>query len=494
MFSSRVVIFGVVFVLLGSGDISFATQNVVDPLTTDPSTPLLEVDEDAARSLIDREADSPEFDSSLVVGRLKEAALTHPRDRGIWADYGDVLAEQSLDRLRTGDVEGAWRSIEQGKRAQFLRWSGVDLDPVSLEDLQIWLGGAEASLLVYSDSERLPVVAFFIDSDEIVAYELVGQGRPETKDRAGATSVEIQARALASSLFNAELAKRVVSATRLFVVPPYGESSIPFSAVVDLLATEGPGSPELAVGKGPPLSLLPAASFLSGRISPRMRSGSGLTVFSPHLENAQQFALRKDRVWLGDEARWGRFGDKDTRDSDVLHFEVPLLARDAWEPVGLGTPFEFASPDTIVPQLAFDWSSAFQIQARDPVARRSFVLRFLSRRSRSFGINAQSISPEVAEEAGVLLFENLRSGLARDEAMRATRRELRTRGRSLEDVYALQIWGAGNLPVYALVPPRGIGGLLIAWAFFLISGFWIVSFLGRRLSPSRPSLEDDSPS
>ncbi len=338
--------------------------------------------------------------------------------------------------LRDKEPEDAWRFIERGILAE----RAPDETLLPLEKTQILLSGAKAALVVYSAFDQLDPICMVVHADGEYAVAL-------PMDSTGSRS----------SWLGDVWPRIPKDIDRLFVVPPFvdGQPVLGFEAEVANLHPDHPLGPQIEV------SYLQWSSLLGWSAAPRTRSGDGLVLIG-----GEDAALEAETMLGGrprnDPLAAEQVLSDEAANADVLHLMRPIVATSQGLRTGSDTvPWQDVANHPMIADLI--------ILSSDSDAEAAAARAFHQAGARSLLLLPSTLDLETRQQLEQSLYLLLRRGLPRDQ-IPGTLTEAKTR-----------LWGAGHLPVYALVPKRGLGSLILSWVIFVGTGFVVLRFWLRRV-------------
>ena len=468
-------------------------------------------------------------DWANAVPRLRAAV---DEAEGDWIP--EVFAGLAYAALAADAPDSAWVQVETG-RQRYLEWlTGFAPEPedrpvISLDSLELLLSGAHATLLAYGDSRRLAPLCFVVHpaGTHVFAIESDAVRQAMAEAWTGAAGIDVDSRVLAHELLRTPWSRVPDSAERLFLQPPLALLGLPFE---DSVIPDESGENEETLADRYGVSFLPWSTMLTWSAAPRTKSGDGLVILGT-LEgddaskilggaprNAPEPATRSNFEELAPKA-------------DVLHL-WKMQSSGANEGLGATAAAREHRPwyggirlddaELQLPELAgaeLEIDAALVDPSRVLGDPDRMVIALLAAGARSAFVLGRELSEPTVQSAERELYLALRSGLPRDRAVQSVRRLIadgRDAGgrdaaggdaaggdaaggdtadesdasenlasgslasRAEGSMPSLRVWGPGHLPVYSLMPKRGLGGLLISWVLFLTTGFFVLRFFVRR--------------
>jgi len=440
--------------------------------------------------------------TALDLFEARRSELVDERSRaGIFAASGEVYAALARCLLERGDVEAAFDVVERGRAPLFRE--RVDQDVPDRDRLQTILAEHDGALVLFNDSRSDPLVAFVLTADTLVAVEVGPVHEPAADARAAlrllAAGESIETCAPILERLERQILWPLLEAIptdtrRVLLVPPSSLAGFPFGLLRDREGMEW--TDRVALGYLPnaasllalaarapadgPLVALADPDFPRGVAPGPLPESPGRARAGVPLPEARKEVRTigdpSSVVAVGGAATAAMLRDDVTRDAAVLHLATHAVV----DPVdGRRSALVLADDEgpAVVEALEVDGlqlsndlvvlSGCSTFGDHRVLGEGWFGLprAFLGAGSRSVISTLWDVDDVGARRFVEHLYEGLRAGLPRDEALARARRRARAEGLPPREWAAFVLTGPGHEPVAALAGtgPAGNGAPSAPW-------------------------------
>ncbi len=431
----------------------------------------------------------PLLEEALASHEAHRESRDHPLSRaGSFASNGEVYAALGRALALDGDAAAAWELVERGRATGLRERLGVR-EPLDLRTLQELLAETDAALLHLDDGTWSQTWSYWLTPDSVAAVagpnamELAKEARAALRLIASGAEDRVCREPLAR--IEAALAPQLARVAamgqgHLLIVAPTLLADFPFEVL-----TLPNGS---ILGEAVRVSYLPSASMLPVLLARQSAPGGLLAladpapgaeeVADPHLSRALRTPLpgardearaicrRGDRLLVGRAATRRALVREATAGATAIHF-----ATHAWvnETVPERSALLLAGEDGILTAEAVEGMrlscDLVTLSGCETGGGFTFVgegtiglaRAFLIAGARSVVTSAWPVSDRAAERFMRLVYDGLRLGRPRAEALRQARAALASAGYSYRDRAAFRLTGVAHEPVPLAATGGGFG-------------------------------------